>query len=71
MSALDMALKFELKSFVKNNTVEKLTTSVMNDWEFLRPKNKETSFVKRVYEEFNDSYNEDKWVKKITNTSAS
>eukprot|EP01083_Nonionella_stella_P291162 990764_1 len=44
MSALDMALCYELTSFITNDTVERITTSIMNDWEFLRPKNKETSF---------------------------
>lgn len=43
-SALDMALEYELTSFIENDTVERITTSIMNDWEFLRPKNKETSF---------------------------
>eukprot|EP01083_Nonionella_stella_P157227 510287_1 len=45
MSALDMALRYEFTSFITNDTVERITTSIMNDWElFLRPKNKETSF---------------------------
>ena len=44
MSALDMALEYKLKSFVKDTTVERISTSIMNNWEFLKPTNKETSF---------------------------
>ena len=31
MSALDMALEFDLQSFVSNNRVERVTTSIMNN----------------------------------------
>eukprot|EP01083_Nonionella_stella_P289227 984289_1 len=39
-----MALRYELTSFITNDTVERIATSIMNDWEFLRPQNKETAF---------------------------
>ena len=44
MSALDMALEYRLTSFVKDTTVERISTSIMNNWQFLQPINKETSF---------------------------
>ena len=44
MSALDMAEEYELTSFVANNRVERVSTSIMNDFEFLRPKNRDEAF---------------------------
>eukprot|EP01084_Bolivina_argentea_P145456 254946_1 len=44
MNALDMSLEYELTGFVTNDVVERITTSMMNDWEFLRPKHKEEAF---------------------------
>ena len=43
-SAMDMALKYELASFVAKSRIERVATSIMNDWEFLRPKNREEAF---------------------------
>eukprot|EP01083_Nonionella_stella_P161426 528743_1 len=44
MSALDMALEFKLQTFVSNNRVERVTTSIMNNFEFLKPKNRADAF---------------------------
>ena len=44
MSALDMALKYDLQAFVANNRIERITTSIMNDFEFLKPENRLQSF---------------------------
>ena len=44
MNALDMALEFELTTFVKNQRIGRITTSIMNDFEFLRPQNKDEAF---------------------------
>eukprot|EP01084_Bolivina_argentea_P067703 123248_1 len=43
-SALDMALDFGLHSFVSNNRVERVTTSILNNFEFLKPKNRDEAF---------------------------
>lgn len=39
-SAMDMALEYRLYDFVANSRVERVSTSIMNDWEFLRPCNR-------------------------------
>ena len=44
LSALDMALKYKLQAFVTNNRVERVTTSIMNNFEFLKPKNRDEAF---------------------------
>ena len=44
MSALDMAKKFKLQAFVSNNRVERITTSILNNFEFLKPKNRDEAF---------------------------
>ena len=44
MSALDMALEYQLQSFVANNRIERITSSIMHDYEFLKPKNRSQSF---------------------------
>eukprot|EP01083_Nonionella_stella_P230214 814039_1 len=43
-SALDMALDYRLTSFVKNNRVERVATSIMNDFEFLKIENIDEAF---------------------------
>eukprot|EP01084_Bolivina_argentea_P159606 277953_1 len=43
-SAMDMALEFQLKKFISDNRVERITTSIMNDFEFLRPTNQKEAF---------------------------
>ena len=43
-SAMDMALNYELSSFVAKSRIERVATSIMNDWEFLRPQNREEAF---------------------------
>ena len=44
MNAIEMALEFHLNKFVTNQRVERVTTSIMNDFEFLRPINKDEAF---------------------------
>ena len=44
LSALQMAQEYELISFVNNHRVEKITTSIMNEFEFLKPENKDDAF---------------------------
>eukprot|EP01084_Bolivina_argentea_P097627 175499_1 len=44
LSALDMALKYKLQSFVSNNRIERITTSMMNIFEFLQPENYSDAF---------------------------
>eukprot|EP01084_Bolivina_argentea_P148121 259029_1 len=44
LSAMEMALKYELQPFVAKSRIERVITSIMNDWEFLRPKNREDVF---------------------------
>ena len=43
-SALEMALEYRLTSFVANNRIERISASIMNDFEFLRPKNSDDAF---------------------------
>eukprot|EP01083_Nonionella_stella_P230215 814042_1 len=43
-SALDMALDYRVTSFVKNNRVERVANSIMNDFEFLRIENISDAF---------------------------
>ena len=44
MSALDMALDFGLTQFVADQRIERVVTSIMNDFEFLRPRNRDEAF---------------------------
>ena len=44
LSALDMAFEYRLQTFVANNRIERISTSLMNVWEFLRPKNRSDAF---------------------------
>eukprot|EP00485_Elphidium_margaritaceum_P015088 CAMPEP_0202731060 /NCGR_PEP_ID=MMETSP1385-20130828/186951_1 /ASSEMBLY_ACC=CAM_ASM_000861 /TAXON_ID=933848 /ORGANISM="Elphidium margaritaceum" /LENGTH=2462 /DNA_ID=CAMNT_0049397343 /DNA_START=90 /DNA_END=7479 /DNA_ORIENTATION=- len=44
MNAIEMGLEFQLKKFVTNQRIERITTSIMNDFEFLRPVNKKEAF---------------------------
>eukprot|EP01083_Nonionella_stella_P282358 960812_1 len=44
LSALDMALEYELSSFVANNRVERITNSIMNNFEFLKASNRDEAF---------------------------
>lgn len=44
LSAMEMALEYQLSSFVSKSRIERVATSIMNDWEFLRPKNREEAF---------------------------
>ena len=44
MSALDMALEYGLTGFVANNRVERVTTSIMQNFEFMRPANRAEAF---------------------------
>ena len=44
MNAIEMALEFHLNKFVTNQRIERVTTSIMNDFEFLRPVNKDEAF---------------------------
>eukprot|EP01084_Bolivina_argentea_P006468 12273_1 len=44
MNALDMALEYGLTKFVSNQRIERVTTSIMNDFEFLRPQNRDEAF---------------------------
>eukprot|EP01084_Bolivina_argentea_P221982 375836_1 len=44
MSALDMANEFELISFVQDEIIQRICTSIMYHWEFLKPINHEESF---------------------------
>eukprot|EP01084_Bolivina_argentea_P087758 158499_1 len=44
MSALDMSLEYELKTFLTNPLVDRITTSMMIDWQFLTPMNTEMAF---------------------------
>jgi len=44
MNAIEMGLEFQLNKFVTNQRIERITTSVMNDFEFLRPVNKDEAF---------------------------
>ena len=44
MSALDMALEYDLQAFVANNRIERVTTSIMNNFEFLKPENRDEAF---------------------------
>ena len=39
-----MAEEYKLTKFVSNNRVERVSTSIMNDFEFLRPKNRDEAF---------------------------
>ncbi len=43
-SAMDMALGNKLQKFVSRNRIERITTSVMNDYEFLNPENISEAF---------------------------
>ena len=43
-NAIEMALEFQLNKFVTNQRIERVTTSIMNDFEFLRPVNKNEAF---------------------------
>eukprot|EP01083_Nonionella_stella_P062842 163380_1 len=44
MSAFDMALEYELTKFVTDQRIERITTSIMNNFEFLRPENRDSAF---------------------------
>ena len=44
LSALNMILEYELQSFVATNRVERITTSIMNNFEFLKPENRDDAF---------------------------
>ena len=44
MSAMDMALDYNLTKFVTDQRIERVVTSIMNDFEFLRPRNREEAF---------------------------
>ena len=48
-SVLDMAKEYKLTSFVANNRVERVSTSIMNDFEFLRPINRYEAFKLNHY----------------------
>ena len=41
---MEMAKEYELVSFVNNHRVEQITTSIMNEFEFLKPENKDDAF---------------------------
>lgn len=44
MSALEMALEYNLRAFVANNRIERVTTSILNDFAFLKPENADEAF---------------------------
>ena len=44
MSAMDMASRYNLQAFVANNRIERVTTSIMNSFEFLKPENRFQAF---------------------------
>ena len=43
-SAIEMALEYELLSFVTDNRVERISNSIMNEYAFLDPINKSSAF---------------------------
>eukprot|EP01083_Nonionella_stella_P122850 369792_1 len=44
MSAFDMALEYELTKFVTDQRIERITTSIMNNFEFLKASNRDEAF---------------------------
>eukprot|EP01083_Nonionella_stella_P214243 772074_1 len=44
LSPFDMVLRYKLTSFVQDTKVERITSSIMNHWQFMKPENRDTSF---------------------------